>query len=382
MYTQESRKGRLPVMRYFQDLILLFVFGLSAVLFTEITPSFIIAFLFAMILICACYFLESRALRIALSCLYLAGALFIPVCFCFYPVMFYLLLRDGQFVCGLFGILFYLYHILVSNMSAVQIFFGCLTFAAAWILQTRTQEYNDLSLRFYHTRDDSQERELLLTEKNESLLEMQNYEIYAATLRERNRIAREIHDNVGHILSRSILLTGALKTLNTQEELSLMLENLDTSLNSAMDSIRTSVHDLHDEAVGLEEAVRAMAAEFTFCPVQLNYDMGMELPKDVKYCFISITKEALANIIKHSNATKVTILMREHPALYQLCIEDNGTVTAQSSPPDCFTAHMNTSRKSSGIGLSNMKERVRSLNGTFQMIQQQGFKIFITIPKQ
>jgi signal transduction histidine kinase len=42
-------------------------------------------------------------------------------------------------------------------------------------------------------------------------MEKQDYEIYLATLRERNRIAREIHDNVGHMLSRSILQIGALK---------------------------------------------------------------------------------------------------------------------------------------------------------------------------
>ena len=45
----------------------------------------------------------------------------------------------------------------------------------------------------------------------------------------------------------------------------------------------------------------------------------------MKYCFISITKEAFANIMKHSNATKVQLILREHPGLYQLCIEDNGT---------------------------------------------------------
>ena len=50
------------------------------------------------------------------------------------------------------------------------------------------------------TRDDSKERNLLLHEKNRSLIEKQDYEIYTATLQERNRIAREIHDNVGHLL--------------------------------------------------------------------------------------------------------------------------------------------------------------------------------------
>ena len=85
--------------------------------------------------------------------------------------------------------------------------------------------------------------------QKKALAEKQNSEIYAATLRERNRIAREIHDNVGHVLSRTILLTGAARAINKDQNLDSLLKGLDNSLNSAMDSIRSSVHDLHDDAV-------------------------------------------------------------------------------------------------------------------------------------
>ena len=112
------------------------------------------------------------------------------------------------------------------------------------------------------------------------LAEKQNYEIYAATLKERNRIAREIHDNVGHLLSRSILITGAAKAINTSETLSPVLDNLDHSLNQAMTSIRTSVHDLHDESLNLKEVSESLTSEFTFCPVTLDYDMGFEVPRE------------------------------------------------------------------------------------------------------
>ena len=100
--------------------------------------------------------------------------------------------------------------------------------------------------------------------------------------------------------------------------------------------------------------------------------MGQDLPKEIKYCFISITKEALSNVIKHSNASRVVLLMREHPALYQLCIEDNGTVSGRTS----------SQSTTSGIGLVNMQERVWTLNGTFQTMNDRGFKIFVTIPKE
>ena len=55
--------------------------------------------------------------------------------------------------------------------------------------------------------------------KKQEPMEKQDYEIYLATLRERNRIAREIHDNVGHMLSRSILQMGALITIHKEEPL-------------------------------------------------------------------------------------------------------------------------------------------------------------------
>lgn len=357
-------------MRYFQNILVLALFSLSAVFFTEITASFVVLSLSALILVCSCYFLNFRSLRLLICCAFLTGALFFPACFYFYPAVFYLLFKDHFPIPAVLGTLYFLYHAAVSKMPSFLILFSCLFFAVSYILQKNEEEYQTLLLRLHNTRDDSQERELLLAEKNQSLLEKQDFEIYTATLKERNRIAREIHDNVGHVLSRSILLTGALKTMNTQEILSPMLDNLDGSLNSAMNSIRTSVHDLHDDAVNLEESIYEMAKDFTFCPVTLTYDMGRNLPKNIKYCFLSITKEAFSNIIKHSNATNVTVLMREHPALYQLCIEDNGTIK-----PDPV------SKSRSGMGLSNMKERAISLNGTFQIIQEHGFKIFITIPK-
>lgn len=216
-------------------------------------------------------------------------------------------------------------------------------------------------------------KNLLLEEKNRMLAEKQDYEIYAATLKERNRIAREIHDNVGHLLSRSILITGAAKALNASDALSPVLDNLDHSLNQAMTSIRSSVHDLHDESLNLKEAAESLTSDFTFCPVTLHYDMGFEVPREIKYCFISIVKEALSNVARHSNATLVQITMREHPALYQLCIEDNGTLTE---------SNLETLLPNRGIGLSNMNDRLKVLNGNLQITIQKGVCLFITIPKE
>lgn len=238
----------------------------------------------------------------------------------------------------------------------------------AMYLQSISHRWNTLDRKYKKSQDDSRETLLLMQEKNKSLLKNQDYEIYNATLQERNRIAREIHDNVGHMLSRAILLMGAIKAVNQSPELALPIEQTENTLSQAMDSIRNSVHDLHDESINLQKSLETIRDSFSFCPVTLEYDMGFEVPKAIKYCFIAIIKEALTNVAKHSNATNVSILVREHPSLFQLIIADNGT----KLPVSDYT----------GIGLTNMQERIANLNGTIQINKKHGYRIFISIPKQ
>lgn len=249
------------------------------------------------------------------------------------------------------------------------------------VLKLKEEAYEELEQEYRKTRDDSKERNLLLQEKNRSLIEKQDYEIYTATLQERNRIAREIHDNVGHLLSRCILIVGAMKIVNEDEKLSSSIEQLEESLNTAMTSVRESVHDLHDDSVNLREVTEELVGEFTFCPVDLSYDMGYDVPREIKYGFIAIVKEALHNIVRHSDASKVKIVMREHPALYQLIVEDNGTVKEPIQSGGA-TAVSREFQSGQGMGLRNMNDRVRMLGGMMQIVRKEGFRIFITIPKE
>ena len=140
-------------------------------------------------------------------------------------------------------------------------------------------------------RDDSTEINLLLKEKNKSLLTNQDYEINNATLMERNRIAREIHDNVGHMLTRAIMLTGAIKVVNKNKSLCPSIDNLEECLSTAMNNIRESVHNLHNNSISLENTIKNLTADFDFCKINLIYDIEENIPNDVKYTFIAIVKE-------------------------------------------------------------------------------------------
>jgi len=215
-------------------------------------------------------------------------------------------------------------------------------------------------------RDSSTELNLVLKEKNRHLMEKQTYEVHLATLKERNRIAREIHDNVGHMLSRSILQTGALKVTNKDERINNQIGGIEETLSMAMNSIRQSVHDLRDDSVDLREALDSLLMRVDY-DIDLDYDVTQEMPGKIKYCFLTVLKEALTNVSKHSDATGIHIAVQEHPAIYQLLIHDNGT--------------REPSRGTDGMGISGMEERVRSLGGHFLAVWENGFRIFISIPK-
>ncbi|MDH6604117.1 signal transduction histidine kinase [Bacilli bacterium PM5-9] len=203
--------------------------------------------------------------------------------------------------------------------------------------------------------------------KNKELIISQDNEIYMATLKERGRIARDIHDNVGHILSSSIIQLGAIKKINKDDNLSLLLDQLNNSLNEGMQSIRTSVHQIHSQSSDLKKEIDFLIDNYMFCKIHLNYDISDLAPNKVKTTFLAIIKEALNNCSKHSNATIIKINIRELEKHYQLIISDNGN---------------KINLNSTGIGLENMKTRVETLNGIINITNDNGFKIHISIIKE
>lgn len=312
-------------------------------------------------------FFEKESSLYLFSAIYVISCFFNPMLVFFCPIYVY----EYCYKEKMWGILLCLMF-LVNNKSFEyfwQIALCMVLVLLAALLAFRTKRQVSEHREFLKLQDSSSEEKETMQRRNKELLEKQDYEVRVATLSERNRIAREIHDNVGHMLSRCILQLGALMVVNkNNEEVYQSLRSVNDSLNEAMNNIRESVHDLHNESVDLKQSIVEATAEirknysFTF-----DYDMSENVPREVKYAMIAIVKEAMNNISKHSNATSVSVLLREHPGLYQLLIEDNGTV-------------MNTG-KHTGIGLANMKERVETLGGTINFRTDHGFAIYISIVK-
>lgn len=341
-----------------------FLLLLCIILFqTPIDVPFIVALLAIIICNCICYITDNSLLRILIYLIYFAGSVYLPdFLYIFLPVLCYNLAAEKKW-------LLFVYVIPVLNMLLTDYFDFvaiCLLSGFAYFLHWRELHTDELEHRIKVLRDADTELQLLLTQQNHDLVISKNNEIQMATLQERNRIAREIHDNVGHLLTRSILQTGALIAINKNEALAAPLMGLRDTLDTAMNNIRTSVHDLHDETVNLQTAIQDMLDHTPNIAITFRYEMKDDLPKEIKYHMIAIFKEALNNITKHSNADKVTISCFEHPGFYQFMIADNGT---------------NIQSLINGMGLTNMKNRIDACNGSMRIDTKNGFQIFIVIMK-
>ncbi len=360
------------------DKLMLFLCCTTLYLFHSSNSFAIVPVIISVVFSCLFLYYEDGRIRLGGNILFALLCLIAPNFIIFTPLLLYDILHT-KFQYGIIMIPFiYAFH--ATQFTSSTLSFTLLFILAAYLLKYKTDHYNKLNVDFNDLRDTSTHMSILLAEKNQDLLKNQDYEINLATLNERNRISKEIHDNIGHLLSRALLQVGALLTITKEDLTRESLSSLKDSLSGGMDQIRNSIHNMYDESIDLYIQTENLVKEFNFCQISYDYDIKNPPAIQLKHCLIAITKEAMANIIKHSNATKVTILLREHPAMYQLIIQDNGRINDY----DIKTLSLAFQRQQygEGMGLRNIYDRVKSFEGNLNISLEQGFKLFISFPKK
>lgn len=250
-----------------------------------------------------------------------------------------------------------------------------LVFSFGVLQYTGNNELEKSRKKVHMVRDQEAEYSKKLMWANRHLRMEQDQEIHMATLAERSRIAREIHDNVGHMLSRSIILLGAIRTVNKDESLEKNLSTLSDTLDEAMEEMRTSVHGIHDDSIDLKKNILDIISDIPErFSVERDLDIGQDLNGKCVLALIAICREAVSNIERHSNGNKIQVTVHEHPGFVSMTIHDNGCVSDA-------TKKMLERNEDTGIGLTNIRNRVEELNGNVLISGESGFKIFVTIPK-
>lgn len=249
---------------------------------------------------------------------------------------------------------------------------------AATLLSLRTAQLEREQKRMRRTRDKLQERALALEARNRDLADRQDYEIELATLAERARIAREIHDNVGHQLTRASLQAEALRVVHADEPgVAVDFADVKRTVDEALQLVRASVHALNDNAVDLSvQLERIVEGARSDGGPQIELEVLAEhAPANVANCFAAVLREALSNTMRHACAQTVTVRCMEHPSFYQLIVTDDGVGGTQTGGRGV----------AEGMGLGSMRERVEALGGTFTAGPRAGvggWRVFATVPKQ
>ena len=204
-----------------------------------------------------------------------------------------------------------------------------------------------------------------------------------AHLSERTRIARDIHDNVGHLLTRAIMQTQAGRVVaqsKGDQSTEQILGDVGKTLDAAMTTIRRSVHDLEDEGTDFASQMEDASSEASMGRLKVDLNNGIETaPAPVCRCLATIVREALTNTVRHSSARSAQVILRDLPAFWQMVVQDDGG--SQQSQPD--SSHPKEPELQRGMGLADMEARARALGGTANSgPNRQGWKVFVSLPKE
>lgn len=247
--------------------------------------------------------------------------------------------------------------------------------ALAALLALRTVQEEAARRSLHAVRDDLREKVLTLQDTNAQLLQAQDYELRAAALAERTRIAREIHDGVGHLLTRLLLQVKALQVVHRDEPgVVADLTTLDSGLDEALDSMRRSVHALSDDGEELATSLNLLGSRCGIDSVRVDCSTEAEPPAAVARCVVAVVREALTNAARHGGARSARVAVTDYPAFWQVTVDNDGIVPAEGEPAAA-------GRGGSGLGLRSMTERVEALGGRVRITPRPRFTVFATIPK-
>lgn len=195
-----------------------------------------------------------------------------------------------------------------------------------------------------------------------------------AETRERNRLAREIHDTLGHTLTGIIAgLDACVAIMDIAPEATKMqLQAITDVARQGMTDVRRSVKALRPDALeklSLEEALKKSIEEMRQATqAEIWYSCTAELrhfSEDEEEVIYRIVQESITNSIRHGHADQIKIEIRRVYNKLQICIADNG---------------IGCEEVKKGFGLHHMEERIQMLQGSLEYESKNGFTVRAELP--
>ncbi|WP_225861814.1 PAS domain-containing sensor histidine kinase [Ideonella benzenivorans] len=187
---------------------------------------------------------------------------------------------------------------------------------------------------------------------------------------ERKRIAREVHDELGQLLTALRMDLSMLRQgLPAGSDQLQRAERMRETMATMADVVRHVASHLRPGALdmGLVAAIEWLAEDFslrweTHCELDLPHDLEPRLPEAAALALFRAVQESLTNIAKHARATEVTIRLQQHGTTLHLSVSDNG----QGFDPQAVAA------RRGGLGLLGMRERMLAIGAEFHITTRPG----------
>lgn len=218
----------------------------------------------------------------------------------------------------------------------------------------------------------------VLDELDQSLVKAQQYQIrlrqmssqvLTAQEEERKRIARELHDDTAQALTSVLVRLRLLERSAGDARLRSSVTELRDLTGVALEGVRRLAIDLRPpmlDDLGLDAALRAHVEDFSErWPVKASFSSSRlgRLPPHVELVLYRIVQEALTNVAKHANASRVDARLTRKGRALQMLIEDDGCG---------FDVEATKASRESGLGLFGMEERLALIGGTLQVESTMG----------
>ncbi len=336
--------------------------------------DYVVFFLISLVISTSLDLITYKNLRYVIYIAFIALAFYNSTFLYYFPLIFYNLYLDFKYYSLIsFLLLLIDFSPIIFIITSLSLYFS-----------HTTDKVESIVSDYRMMRDNLKEDTLYLKKYNEQLTLDREKNIRIAILTERNRIAREIHDSIGHSISSSILQVKAIKIIadkKVEEPLDQLkaikiiadkkveepLDQLQGTLSNGMNDIRKSLQGLRDESMDLKTRIENLIDEMPHMDIEFIYNIDEEIDYSLKFDILSIVKEAMTNTVKHSDATKMKISLIQQPKFYTLIITDNG----KGKP----------SFNQKGIGLDYIGETANKYNGNFNYKYDNGFKIHVTLMK-
>lgn len=235
-----------------------------------------------------------------------------------------------------------------------------------------------------------------LAQANERLRDYAAQAEQLATIQERNRLARDIHDGVGHHLTVvQMLLEAARAVIRTADadRLDGMLAKAQEQSGQALAEVRRSVAALREQRPDLPEALGTLAAEASEAGVATELEVrGRARPvrAEVEESLYRAAQEGLTNVRKHAEATHTTVVLDYREAdRIRLEVRDDGhglpepaDATDAAEAADAAETAVAGAAPTGGFGLTGLRERMASLGGRMSLAPagETGLALTVEVP--